>query len=230
MKDGLLDKIREFGHWRVNIRPVRELPQPLLFGRCRELVQKSVVSIRGWDFPHVNYRKDDEGGYENFSNYVENWTDWWGFFEFWRMYKSSQFLSYIALREDTRLDEHGNPQGPILNTVGTIYSIVEFVEFARRLHSHGLYEFGAVVSIELRNTSGRVLTAGQNRVPFHSRHSTSAEILKLDRRLSAQQLAEDHLGVAAELSLELFDYFGWNPAKSQIELEIERYFRREWAY
>jgi hypothetical protein len=120
MKEGLLEHIRQFGHWRINFKPMRELAQPLSLGRCRELVQQAKVSIRGWDFPHTSHRNDEEGGSGNFGTYVENWTQWSGFLEFWRMYKSSQFLSYIALREDTRPDEHGNPVVPILNIVGTI--------------------------------------------------------------------------------------------------------------
>lgn len=230
MKDGLLEKIRQFGHWRVNFQPMRSLPQSLTLARCRELVQQSAVSVRGWDFPHINHRNDDEGGYANVGSYVENWTDWSGFCEFWRLYRSSQFLSYVALREDTRRDEHGNPKVPIINAIATIYSISEFVEFAHRLHSHDLYDGGLILSIELRNTKNRVLIAGQNRVPFFDRFSTAADTLKLDRRLHSQQFAVDHLELAAELCLEFFDNFGWNPARSQIEAEIDRFYRREWGY
>jgi hypothetical protein len=230
MKDGLLDKIRQYGHWRVNFQPVRELAQPLLLGRCRELVQQSAVSMRGWDFPHINTRNDEEGGYENVGSYVENWTDWWGFFEFWRMYRSSQFLSYVALREDTRPDEHGNPTVPVLNTVRTIYSVTEFLEFIHRLNSHGLYEDGALLTIELRNTAGRVLTAGPHRVPFFQRYSTAADTIELRRRLHPRQLLSDYRSLAVELCIELFDGFGWNPAPTQIESDIDRFYRREWAY
>jgi hypothetical protein len=146
------------------------------------------------------------------------------------MYKSSQFLSYLALREDTRPGEHGNPNVPILNMVGTVYSLTEFVEFAHRLHSHGLYGGGALFSIELRRAKNRVLTAGQNRIPFFEPYATGADVLRLERRLYSPQLAMDHRLLAVELCLELFDNFGWNPAKSQIEQEIERFYRREWGY
>jgi hypothetical protein len=146
------------------------------------------------------------------------------------MYKSSQFLSYSALREDTKPEDHGNPTVPILNVVGTIYSITEFIEFIHRLHSQGLYEGGAELSIELRNTKNRVLTAGQNRVPFFERFSTGAETLKLNRRLYPQQLREDYRNLAVELCIALFGDFGWSPASSQIEADVDRFYRREWAY
>jgi hypothetical protein len=230
MRDDLVNKIRQFGHWRVNFRPTRELPEPLTFQNCREIVEKSAVSIRGWDFPHINRKNDDEGGYETVGSYVQNWTDWWGFFEFWRMYKSSQFLAYLALREDTRPDEHGNPSIPILNTTGTIYSITEFVEFLHRLNSHQLYQNGAEFYLELRNTNGRILTAGQHRIPFFERYTNNGDVIRLVRRLRPQQLAEDHRSLAIELCLEMFDNFGWNPARSHIESEIERFYKREWSY
>jgi hypothetical protein len=75
-----------------------------------------------------------------------------------------------------------------------------------------------------------VLNAGRHRIPFFENYTTAADTLPLHRRLYAQQIAEDHIQLAADLCLELFDYFGWNPAKSQIEQEIDRFYRREWAY
>ena len=119
---------------------------------------------------------------------------------------------------------------PILNTVGTTYSITEFVEFLHRLHKHGLYEGGAHLSVELRNTGNRVLSAGQFRIPFFDRYSTTADTLKLERRVYPEQMSDDYRELAVELCVELFDSFGWNPPKSQIEADIDRFYRREFAY
>ena len=88
MKAGLLDKIQSFGHWRVNLRPITPLDPQLTFQQCLELVRDNAVSIRGWDFPHVSNRQDDEGGWSRGDGFHENWCNWYGFYEFWHMYKS----------------------------------------------------------------------------------------------------------------------------------------------
>jgi hypothetical protein len=231
MKEGLLDRIRQVGHWRVNYRPVRAATEQLSLARCRELVEKARVSMRGWDFPHISYSRDDKpenGGYANAGDHVENWTEWYGFAEFWRMYRSTQFLSYVALREDTMKEEHGNPQVPILEVVSTIYSITEFAEFAHRLAGQGIYDAGATISIILSGTRGRQLRAGAGRFPFLEPHKTNVPQVEVNRSLSADRLkADDYRSFAVDACLEVFDQFGWNPARSQIEADQERFYQRQ---
>ncbi len=225
MKDGLLDTIQSVGHWRVNFRPMSPLDPQLNFLKCFELVRDNAVSIRGWDYPHLSHRQDNEGGSSRGGDFYENWCDWWGFHEFWRMYKSGQFLSYNALREDTK--EEGRPG--TLSIINAIYTMTEFLEFAHRLHRAGPYDDGVGITIELRNTANRILEVGPSRIPFFDRKQTSAEAISLERRLSATQIGNDHQAVAIELLLELFDYFGWNPTREQIIADQAKFYRREFS-
>lgn len=225
MKAGLLNKIQGFGHWRVNFRPVVPLDPQLTFQQCFELVRDNAVSIRGWDFPHLSHRQDDEGSGSRGDTYHENWCDWYGFNEFWRMYKSGQFLSYNALREDTK--EEGRPG--TLSIIGTIYSMTEFIEFAHRLYKAGPYRDGVNIAIELRKSANRFLDVGPSRMPFFDRKETSAETIRLERSLDAETMRDDHQSMAVDLLLELFDYFGWNPTREQIAADQVRFYRREFS-
>jgi hypothetical protein len=144
------------------------------------------------------------------------------------MYRSTQFLSYVALREDTMKEEHGNPQVPILEVVSTIYSITEFAEFAHRLAGQGIYDAGATISIILSGTRGRQLRAGAGRFPFLEPHKTNVPQVEVNRSLSADRLkADDYRSFAVDACLEVFDQFGWNPARSQIEADQERFYQRQ---
>ncbi len=230
MKAGLLEKIRSRGYWRVNFRPLAPVDEPILLTACRRAVEQSSVSIRGWDYPHISRKNDDEGGYTNSNEFVENWTDWYGFEEFWRLYQSTQFISFNSLREDTRPDEHGNPKVPILNTVGTLYAVTEFFEFAARLWSHGLYQSGVEVIITLGNAQGRILQAGHGRVPFWDRLTTSAEKIEVRKSLDPSKLSGGQKGFAIRSCVEIFDKFGWSPDPSQLEADQERFYRRDWSY
>jgi hypothetical protein len=225
MKEGLLEKIEKVGHWRVNFRPAIPLSQTLSFEQCLKFVHDNAVSIRGWDYPHISNRQDDEGGYSRGDTFYENWCEWWGFYEFWRMYKSGQFLSYNALREDTKEEgRHGT-----LGIINTIYTVTEFIEFAHRLYSSGLYKGGLNISIELRNTKGRFLDVGPSRMPFFDRKESSAETIKLEKTVSVAQMNDAYQSVAIDLLLELFDYFGWNPSREQIASDQARFYRRDFS-
>lgn len=223
MKAGLLEKIQGFGYWRVNFRPATPPDPQISFQQCLELVRDNAVSIRGWDYPHLSHRQDEEGGWSRGDGFHEAWCDWWGFYEFWRMYKSGQFLSYNALREDTK--DEGRPG--TLSILSTIYTISEFVEFAHRLHRAGPYRDGVDIMIELRNTKNRTLEVGPTRLPFFDRKESSAAAISLQRTLSAAQIENDHQVIAIDLLVELFDYFGWNPTREQLMADQAKFYRRE---
>lgn len=230
MKDGLIEEIQSSGFWRLNLRPLVAVDKPMLLSDCRDAVERSSVSIRGWDCPHISHRNDEFGGYSNAASYAENWTDWSGFKEFWRIYQSTQFLSYTALREDTRPGEHGNPSCRILNAVGALYTITEFFEFAARLSAHGLYTSGVEVILSLENTAGRILQAGRNRIPFFDQKTTSAERLEIRKLLEPTQMLGDQRAISIKVCIELFDKFNWKPDSSRLEADQERFFRRDWSY
>ena len=78
MKNGLLEKIQSVGHWRVNFRPLVPLGETLSFQQCSELVREHSVLIRGWDYPHIPKRQDDESGFGSGEGFYEGWCDWWG--------------------------------------------------------------------------------------------------------------------------------------------------------
>ena len=230
MKEGLIEKINGFGHWRVNIRPFGSMGEMMSFQKSREAVEKSAVSIRGWNYPHVSHRNDEYGGIANAENFVESWTDWDGFIEFWRMYRSSQFLSYFCLRSDTGAMGREILDARELSILDTIYSVSEFLEFAHRLHSNGLYSDGASISLKLKNNKGRHLSVGPNRMPFFDAKVSNADEISIEQNLSRDVLADGYKEMAIKMLLELFDHFGWNPDPNQIRNDQERFYNRDFRY
>lgn len=216
MPDDLLEKIKASGFMRVVIRPA-ETPESLTVMTAREVVEKASVSLRGWDYPHVTLRNDEHGGTEYHAEYVQDWCDWYHHVEFWRMYKSGQFLHYKALRED--LSKEGNvPAGQVLAVGSFMYTVTEVIEFAHRLRVAGLYEDGATIQISLGNTRGRKLwVEDPRRLDFMSPMITSAEEIKAERSLTASEL---FLGDPKDISLsiisEFLEAFGWKPSPSLI--------------
>ncbi len=224
MKEGLLEKIQNLGHWRVNIRPASPLSDRFSFQRCQELVEQSRVSLRGWDYPHISHRNDEQSGFGRVDDYFENWTDWRSQVEFWRQYRSGQFISYNALNDDTEFAVADGRRE--LNVIDAIYTVSEFTDFAGRLLTNAPFESGAIFTATLVGTAGRVLAAGRNRMPFLDPRTTGSERLEFPRRLSQN---DDMQQVAIGILLEVFDSFGWNPAESQIRGDQEKFYRREYS-
>ncbi|MGA2496085.1 MAG: hypothetical protein ABSF67_24710 [Roseiarcus sp.] len=222
MKEGLLEKITGYGHWRVNLRPLAALPERLTLARCFEVVEQSRVSIRGWDYPHISRREDAEGGSGRAGEYFENWCDWHSQVEFWRMYRSGQFLSYNTLNDDTEVPPED--AGKLLNVVDAIYTVSEFTDFAGRLVANVPFAAGLHLALTLNGTAGRRLWSGRNRVPFFDAKTTEAPLVELNRRIAPGDNAQE---LAISLLVELFDHFGWNPDPSQLQGDQSRFYRRE---
>lgn len=229
MKTGLLERIQALGHWRVVFRPLVPLADRLTFRQCMDTVEQNRVSLRGWDFPHISHRQDDQGGSERGESYYENWCDWSPFIEFWRMYRSGQFLSYNVVHGDAEVDRVQG-LGRSLDVVDTIYTISEFVEFAHRLTATGLYRDGYLLDISLRNTDGRRLDAGRGRMPFLDSRTSNACTIQIERRVDPDAVEAGAIATSLTVLLELFDAFGWNPDPNQIRADQEAFYRREFRW
>ncbi|WP_146218102.1 MULTISPECIES: hypothetical protein [unclassified Caulobacter] len=226
MEPQLIERIRSFGHWRVNLRPLGTLTHPLSFEQAAKIVDENRVAVRGWDFPHIQRHNGASGAAERGENYVENWCDWDGQIEFWRMYRSGQFLAYKALHYEVP-NSMFYTQGKSLFITDSIFAVTEFLEFAHRLFIHGAHSNGTVVFIDLNNTRDRNLQTGPGRMPFWDLKTTKAETIKLKRTVHPDEWSEGAANVANSLLLELFDHFGWNPPQSQISAEQEKFYRRD---
>jgi hypothetical protein len=213
MRDDFIDTIKSRGYWRINFRPLGP-PANLTLSQCDELVANNNVKLRGWYYPFHAHGPADNHGIYNRNNYREGWIDSGEFREFWRMYKSGQFLHYSAVQEDWMTSEVEGRFWPndveprvYLNFVGslTMY-ITEIMEFLTRLHKAGLYEEGARVSIELHNTSGRKLTS------FGHRHMsmdriTQEDTIVFDRTYTPDELNQPARDLAIEPIVHYFELF-----------------------
>ena len=226
MKEGLLEKIKASGYWRINLRPARTLEKELTLKHCREVVAAANVSLRGWDYPHVANRNDDQVGYGNNDGFIENWTEWKTMLEFWRMYQSGQFLHYRNMWEDYEEVEHA-PQKPFLSIVGAIYVFTEVAEFANRLATNSGYPEGVDISIAAVNTVGRRLWVGGNRMPFIEPMTTGVERVEVTGTLLTGASTIPPIDIASQLLMSFFDQFGWQPNLDQIRSDQERLLKRQ---
>lgn len=231
MMEGLLEKIQSVGYWRINFRPLVVPEQRLAFAACEDAVNSNRVELRGWDYPHVSRRQDATHGYARVGEYVENWIDWEVHVEFWRMYRSRQFLHYRAAWEDLDPDRYNGrprPAATVLSVGSAIYTLTEIFEFLFRVGRSGLYAGGVKAIISLENTAGRHLWINDpNRMPFSEERITGAARIEITRTLGPAEFAASDHRISMSAIIELFEHFGWDAAPSTLEDQQTRFLNRQ---
>ena len=241
MKDGLIDLIKQRGYWRVNFYPPTFEVDRLRITQCKETIEGNNISLRGWDYPHIepSGRTDGNGESGSYSNYYESWTDWGNHIEFWQMYQSGQFLHYRALAEDWQKRRHeaieeklkpipasnGNgfiPKDPlkILDIDRAVFQITEVFEFIRRLVNDQaqIYEEGMQLSVGLHNTAKRRLFLNDfMRGGLLHEYRTMGDNIELPYSLSKGELLLDSAAQALKVILDLFNRFGWDPSNDVVK-------------
>jgi len=225
--DAIVEKIKIRGYWRVNFHPIAYNADLLSLENCLKIIKENVVSLRGWDYPHVPSQKNEEECISVSNNYYHAFIDWNGYKEYWRMYQSGQFLHYFALREDW--DDENElikgfiaPQksGEFIYIDGSIvYQLTEIYEFLSRLVLSNKYDSNIFVSISLHNTKDRMLRVGnRNRAPFHNSYKSGSDTIEFSSEYSKEQLIEKPDCLALETALFFFDRFTWhNPPMATIK-------------
>lgn len=221
MKDGLIDTIKSRGYWRINFQPLVDRTQLSSLGECLEIVQRSAVKFRGWDYPHIPVRNDVYGGLVLADNHYIGWTDWFQFKEFWHMYLSGQFLHYLALREDWDRENFAKrgwteietiAPGKLLDYVGGLtYQLTEVFQFLGRLAAANIYNEGVRVSISLHNTKDRRLwTEIVFRIPLMGEYITPLPDIRFEGHYSREQVVATPKELAEQAIVHFIDRFRWH--------------------
>lgn len=226
MIEKLITKIKSKGYWRIHFEPKIDKVEFTELRKCKEVVEKNSIQLRGWDYPHIPRRRGDDTGLMPGDNYWEGWLDWKGenHKEFWRMYQSSQFIHYLALREDWvsdfkiknmwRREDIKDKKG--LSVVGTTYQITEIYQFLKGLMQDGIYKEGVNVSISLNNTAGRILYTSYNRVGFSYPREASVEKIEYKKKFSVKNVLDDSKDIAIETIKYFFERFAWDPPNIEV--------------
>lgn len=85
-------------------------------------------------------------------------------------------------------------------------------------------EQGASLHISLHGMRDRELwNSDPMRLPLVRRRTTQAEIISIQRDISAPLLTQP-MEQALDMLIELFDHFDWSPDMSQIRADQERFY------
>ena len=209
----LTRKIKTAGYIEVSIRPgrfVADRVQPItsLF----PIVQRCKVSLRGWDYPHIDRKQPDPVPNRDF---VEQESNSDHHLESWRLYQSGQFLSLRGISYDWRDQSSVWPadknwrRRDLLIVEQTLFTLAEIFEFAARLSNTAAGDDPMYVDIIFGGLEGRALAVSDFR-RIDSVAGTRAQIQEYPQKFvvpSAELVAEPR-SRAIRASQELFRRFG----------------------
>lgn len=232
-KDEIIKKIKSKGYWVINLHPDTYIGNRIKSRtEVKEVVRRSVVDLRGWDYPHF---RDSEGEPYATTNGAEKFVDRRNHIEFWRMTQSGNFIHLLALREDWRGDvEYRNMWSTgdelkgkkLLGVLGALYTLTEIFEFARRLAKQNIFGENVVAKVELYDISSRHLFIDSyNKRPFDPTPFANVKVpWKWDKSYSVTEIMNNVNGLALGAFLDLVDLFGWeNPPIDNLKNEQQKF-------
>ncbi len=222
----VIQDIKKRGYWFITLRPPEPLEKEISLETLEKAVRQSVVSLRGWDFPHFNPNESVRRS----SSYVSQEVSWKYFRELWRAYRSGQLVSVQGIRDDWRDESSWWPpdrtwrQGGDLSVEDSVYRLVEIFEFASRYYQR-IDGVGMVwIRVEIFGLRQRALTIAPNRIISRPRVcSEDRWEYKVGLRLT--DLVAEPGRHAAAPAVRLFELFGFDVDESVV-LEIQDGLRR----
>jgi len=225
----LADKIRSRGHWEITIRPDMFQRRRIPFEQLEPHTRQAHVSIRGWDFPHLEPSllvpaMDCIRGETEFEYYLESW----------RLFESGQFHYLAGIHEDwtdnARSALHWHPPegiaalGPLLGVTDTVGRATEVFEFAGRLASRVESWEETVITIALRGIRARRLWF-ENPARRTARDAVTQAhsfVFPLeDRTYTTAELVTDYRDLGRAAAGEIFKRFGLTLSANVLE-DIQR--------
>lgn len=209
-----LEKLKSRGYWQVIIRPTSFNPKMVDIEDLWPMLEKMVVRIRGWYFPHLDHKKNPHIDME----WIGQEFDWEHHKSAWRFYQSGLFIHLGSIRFDWRdessrwpADNNWKP-GMLLGVGDTVITFTEIMELASRLSLSKAGDQQMYIGIVVHGLKGRSLYVDSNeRWPFDSTYTSSLENYPNELNVSRQKLVADHKDLAIKAAQDLFKRFGWSP-------------------
>jgi hypothetical protein len=219
--------VQSGGHWDVIAMPsnfaIERVPN---LGTLASALEASQVSLRGWNFPHIDPRNA-----RNFSQGRQSFTAWnkgeMRCYEALRAYTSGLFIWTGTYWDDAPV--FGGAGARVLSWVSLIYQITEFFLFLSRYYARIVEDATLTVRIRLNDTNGRVLVSRGDAGPLLDNYVCSEDKIEVSGEYSVSQLRVSPEDVARPVIRRVFEIFQWTNVKDdlirQYQLRlIERHF------
>lgn len=197
-----IEIIKDKGYWKVFVYPENYISR-LDQKKIKELIEKNKIDLRGWDFPHIDYKN-----VTNFNNGRQSFTIWQDHNEVWRFYNSGLFAWVSTFWEDDKSFRKDGKQ--VLDFVNVIYSLTEFFLFFKRYYQEVSPDSYLNIYIDLVNVDNRKLICSDPRIHFYGNYFSSEKTLSYGIKIDVVDLISSWKEKANEIAQKIFFAFNWD--------------------
>jgi len=201
------------GGWSFVVMPLRKPDEPLSHRVLRSTIARASFDLRGWSFPAVPISE-----VSNRASGISGDAKFDGFVEHWELFGTLLFGDFRSFWEDTLWLKDGTP-GTELSFVNAIYSVAEFVLFAKRLLAELSYEGEVVLQIRLLGCDERKLVSKEWARSLHGEYKSCEKEIVVAQTVHTTDLAAGWEEQAVDLVQEIFALFNWSDPDRQMILE-----------
>ncbi len=195
--------IKDKGYWKIFAYPENYIHNRLDQKKIKELVEKNKVDLRGWDFPHIDYKNTT-----NFNNGRQSFAKWEYHTEAWRFYNSGLFAWVSTFGEDDKSFRKDGKQ--VLDFINVIYSLTEFFLFFKRYYQEVSRNSYLNINITLVNVDNRKLICLNPEVNFHGNYFSLEKTLTYEMKIDMIDLTSSWKEKANEIARKIFLAFNWD--------------------
>lgn len=236
-KDEVINEIKSKGYWEINIHPEIYNEARLEITKLEDIMQKAVVSLRGWDYPHL-YGRDDETESPPYPivKGIEKYIYWpeMGTIEFWRMMQSANFVHLFSNRFDwdnkleyfkVGTNNTRKAQRKTIGVIDTLYSFTEIFLFAKRLALQDIFGDKIVIIIKLYDLYERELVIDTpNKMGFSWAHVAKiSEPWTWDKIYAVGELIEHYNMYALDAFRDFVYLFRWKPVIGNLKDDQQKF-------
>ncbi|TKJ32168.1 hypothetical protein CEE39_06225 [bacterium (candidate division B38) B3_B38] len=214
------NKLEIIGYWEVYAYPIEYNSKRISDQRkIRELIEKSEVALRGWNFPHT----DSHGNASNFTKGRQSYTISEGLsYEGYCAYQSGLFIWKAAFEEDVS-GIHTSIGKPALYVRWAIWSITEYFLFFKRYYVEIAPESDLHIKIVLNRTGDRQLLFLHPSSPptddlyerelHYNQYIAREPSIAIEKDIKVVDLRASYKEIANSIIKHIFSVFNWDDIK-----------------
>lgn len=223
LDDGAFSKLPR---WAIQLQPdtyiANRIPSA---AQLQRLVQESAISLRGWTFPIVGRVIGAE--WTNFDGGSQSFFNGQGQrLEAFQAYKSGLMVWSSGIKEDTWQGLAGQN---VISFVALIYSVTEWVLFAKRFYEK-ILSVDEKVHINVCGSGfrGRRLISVDSSAELHGNYHTEGPEFEIRETVGVSDLRADFESIARRIIRRLCELFNWNdPDEKMLQSWQQKLLKRQ---
>jgi hypothetical protein len=213
-------------HWIVQMQPESYIVNRISTAtELQRRVQQSAISLRGWTFPIVGRVAASQ--WTNFESGSQSFHSGRGDRpEAIRVYKSGLIMWRAGIGEDYW---QGLADQNVLSFIGIIYSVTEWLLFARRFYEAFLsVDESVLLTVRASGVKGRKLVALDPRVELGWEYRTEVPAFEIKATVAVSELRADPESLARKIIRGIFELFNWNdPEENMLQNWQQKLIQRQ---